>query len=175
MTATVELSHFFDRAIRASFRDLSFRDDPVAEYLADLLTRFARTENVYPRGRTLPRLESVVDMLLEIQNVWREDSPSFQPEHEVLVRRHIGDYAMFMTGVFRERVERVASTGFYVAEGKRAYQFVSEHERAGARREAPIFRRLADRFEAYARALDYARHVHFVDHPQHPFFRFGFG
>ena len=170
----MELRQFFDRAIRASFRDLSFRDDPAADYLSDLLTRFARTENLFPRGHTLPRLETVVDMMLEVQNVWREDTRWWRPEHEVLIRRHIGDYTMFMTGVFRERVERVASTGLYVAQGKRAYEFVSEHDRASARREAPIFRRLADRFESYARALDYARHAHFVAHPQLPFFRFGF-
>jgi len=28
---------------------------------------------------------------------------SFAPEHEVTVRRHIGDYTLFMLGVFRER------------------------------------------------------------------------
>ena len=60
----MELRRFFDRAIRASFSDLAFRDDPVVPYLADLLTRFARTENLFPRGATVPRLETVVDMVI---------------------------------------------------------------------------------------------------------------
>ena len=47
-------------------------------------------------------------MLLDIERSW-EGSPGFEPEREVTVRRHIGDYTLFMTGVFRERVERVAS------------------------------------------------------------------
>jgi hypothetical protein len=170
----VELRRFFDRAVRATFADLALRDDPTAPYLADLLTRFARTEHLHPRGVAVPRLESVVDMLLEIGSAWREDLPSWQPEREVYVRRHIGDYTLFMTGVFRERVEQVASTGFYITEGKRAYRFVSEHERA-RRDGGPVFRRLADRFEHYAGALDYARRVHFADAPHHPFFRLGFG
>lgn len=175
MGRRLELRSFFDRAIRASFQDLAIRDDATAGYLADLLTRFARTENLFPAGVSLPRLETVVDMLLDAQAVWREDSAWFRPEYEVTVRRHIGDYTLFMTGLFPERVERVASTGYYISQGKRAYQFVSEHDRASARSTAPIYRRLADRFESYARTLDYARRVYFADHPQQPFFRLGFG
>jgi hypothetical protein len=167
----VELRNFFERAIRASFRDLALQDEPAASYLADLLTRFVRTENVYPRGVALPRLETVVDMLLDIQAAWQEDSPYFRPEHEVTVRRHIGDYTMFMIGVFRERVERMASTGYYISQGKCAYRFVSEHARVGAGAAAPPYRRLAERFESYAGALDYARRVHFPEGPSHPFLR----
>jgi hypothetical protein len=76
-------------------------------------------------------------------------------------------------------VERTASVGYYVGQGKRAYQFVSEHGRATSRAEAaaaaPLFRRLADRFEGYAGALDYTRRVYFADHPAHPFFQLRFG
>ena len=178
MIPAVELRAFFDRAIRASFHDLAIGNDPASPYLADLLTRFARTENLYPCGTTIPRLETVVDMLLETQAVW-EDTASFRPEHEVVVRRHIGDFTLFMTGIFRERVEQTASVGYYVGQGKRAYHFVSEHGRATSRASAaavaPLFRRLADRFESYAGALDYARRVHFMDHPSHPFFELRFG
>jgi hypothetical protein len=84
-----------------------------------------------------------------------------------------------MTGIFRERVERTVSVGYYVGQGKRAYHFVSEHGRATSRADAaaaaPLFRRLADRFEAYAGALDYARRVYFIDNPTHPFFQLRFG
>jgi hypothetical protein len=173
----VELRAFFDRALRASFHDLALGNDPASPYLADLLTRFARTENLYPRGVTLPRLETVVDMLLETETVW-EDPQHFRPEHEVTVSRHIGDFTLFMTGIFRERVERTASTGYYISQGKRAYHFVWEHDRASPRAAAdaaPLYRRLADGFERYAGALDYTRRVYFIDHPAHPFFRLRFG
>lgn len=166
----VELRRFFEEAVRASFHDLALDDPAAARYLADLLTRFARTEELYPRGVTVPRLETVVDMLLEIQAAWTgPDDLNFRPEREVEVRRHIGDYTLFMTGVFRERVERASSTAFYVAQGKRAYHFVWEHARARARdAAAPAFRRLAEHFERYAGALDYARRVHFVGGPDLP-------
>lgn len=168
----MELRSFFDRAIRASFHHLALQDEPAATYLADLLTRFARTENLYPHGLALPRLETVVDMLLEIQAAWEAEGAWFRPEHEVTVRRHIGDYTLFMIGVFRERVERVASTGYYISQGKRAYRFVSEHARVRAGISAPPYRRLAERFECYAGALDYARRVHFPESPGHSSLRF---
>ena len=140
-----------------------------------MLTRFARTEVLYPRGTVMPRLETVVDMLLEIQHVWQDDSPDFRPEHEVTLRRHIGDYTLFMTGLFPERVRSMASMSYYVTEGKRAYHFVSEHDRARGGRDRAPYRRLAERFEGYMRALDYARRAHFVDPGLHPFFRLHFG
>jgi hypothetical protein len=166
----VELRRFFERAVQASFRDLAVRDEPVAGYLADLLTRFARTEQLFPPGVAVPRLDTVVDLLLEVQAAW--DAEHFGPERELSVRRHIGDYTLFMIGLFRERVERVASTGFYISQGRRAYRFVSEHGRATGRtpeRQAgPLYARLAERFEHYAWALDYARRVHFHDAPALP-------
>ena len=140
-----------------------------------MLTRFARTENLFPRGTVMPRLETVVDMLLEIQHVWRDDTPDFRPEHEVNVRRHIGDYTLFMTGLFPERVHRTASMSYYVTEGKRAYRFVSEHDRTRGGGERAPYRRLADRFEAYMRALDYARRAYFFDPGLPPMFRLTFG
>jgi len=170
----VELRRFFDQVIRASFHDLALDGDPAAPYLVDLLTRFARTEHLHPRALTLPRLESVVDMMLEIQAVWEVDTAEFRPEHEVNVRRHIGDYTLFMMGIFPERVRREATTDFYIAQGQRAYRFVSEHARASGRGTPPPYRRLAERFESYAGALDYARRVHFYDVPHHPFFRLTF-
>src|SRR5713101_9273031 len=130
-------------------------------YLADLLTRFARTEALYAvRDLPIRRLDTVADSLLAIQRVWEWESPDFNPESERALRRHIGDYTLFMTGVFREHVDRLAVTGYYEDEGRRAYRFVSETARTGGQTEAPLFRRLSDRFEHYAGVLSYARKVY---------------
>jgi hypothetical protein len=68
---------------------------------------------------------------------------------------------MFMTGVFREHVERLSATDYYLREGRRAYRFVSETARADESKDAPLYRRLSERFEHYAGALTYARKVYF--------------
>jgi hypothetical protein len=156
------LPRFFQRVTRQSFRDLALDDLAVAQYLADLLTRFARTEALHA-VRELPvrRLETVADSLLAIQEAWDFSSPAFHPEAEQRLRRHIGDYTLFMTGVFREYVERLAVTDYYQHEGRRAYRFVSEAARAGGQEQATLFRRLSERFEQYAGALSYARKVYF--------------
>src|SRR5262249_57493064 len=105
-------------------------------------------------------------MLLEAGTAW--DGSYFQPEHEVTVSQHIGDFTLFMTGIFRERVEQTASVGYYVGQGKRAYHFVSEHGRATSQASAavaaPLFRRLADRFQGYSGPPHYTRPVPLVDH-----------
>src|SRR5262249_60260517 len=106
-------------------------DPPVVHYLAELLTRFAHTEALYAvRRRPGRRLDSIVDHLRAIQDAWDVDSPQFRPEAEQSLRRHIGDYTLFMIGVFREHVERLAVAGYYEDEGRRAYRFVSETARA---------------------------------------------
>lgn len=166
------LKRFFDRTVRRSFGDLEIHDDKAAGYLSDLLTRFARAENLYPLSVTGTRLESVSEHLLEIQRVWEFDTPHFNPVRERELRRQIGDYTLFMTGLFREHVEGMSVTGYYVREGKRAYRFVSEHDRASTRPEARLFWTLADRFEGFAGALTYMRKAYFRPElaPPHPFF-----
>ena len=156
------LPRFFDRVTRRAFGDLALDDPPAARYLADLLARFARAEALYAvQAATARRLDTVADSLLAIQRAWDVAAPEFNPGEERALRRHIGDYTLFMTGIFRDHVERLAVTGYYQDEGRRAYRFVSEAARAGGQPDAPLFRRLSDRFEQYAGALSYARKVYF--------------
>jgi hypothetical protein len=156
------LPRFFDRVLRQSFRDLACDDQAVVGYLVDVLTRFASAEALHT-VRALPtrRLETVAGALLAITDVWDLDSPSFDPTAEYALRRHIGDYTLFMTGVFREHVERHALVDFYEHEGRRAYRFVADVARAQGRGDAALFARLAQRFEHFAGALTYARKVYF--------------
>src|SRR5436309_10434158 len=125
------LTRFFDRVTRQAFGDLALDDPPAASYLADLLTRFARADTLHAvQAVATRRLETVADALLAIQSAWDINSPTFSPEQERALRRHIGDYTLFMTGIFRDHVDRLAITGYYEHEGRRAYRFVSETARA---------------------------------------------
>jgi hypothetical protein len=156
------LPRFFEAVTRRAFGDLAIDDAPALRYLTALLTRFVRSEALRAI-RELPgrRLDSVTDSLLAIQDVWATDSPDFDPGAERALRRQIGDYTLFMTGIFRDHVDRLAVTGYYEQEGRRAYRFVAEMARARSEADAPLYRRLSDRFEMYAGALTYARKVYF--------------
>lgn len=173
------LPRFFESVTRQAFDDLAIDDAPALRYLTDLLTRFVRTEALRIVREIPPaKLDTVTDALLAIQHVWATDGGAFNPGTERALRRQIGDYALFMTGIFRDHVDRLAVTGYYEHEGSRAYRFVAELARAGAEPDAPLYRRLADRFEMYAGALAYTRKVYFRVHavpagawPADPFFR----
>jgi hypothetical protein len=156
------LKRFFDRLVRRSLEDLRMGGaDPVADYLSGLLARFARTDQLYAlHSAAGERLETVVEMLLEVGRSWEFDRPHFNPFREREVRQHIGDFTLFMIGVFREHVERRASTGLYVREGKRAYQVVADFQRSALKADARLFARLADQFEGYATALQYMKRVY---------------
>jgi len=163
------LPRFFQRVTQRSFGDLALDDAAAASYLADLLTRFARSEALYAVRDLAPRrLEGVGAALAAIERAWDAGSPHFRPESERALRRHIGDYTLFMTGVFREHVDRLAVTSFYEAEGSRAYRFVSETARTGGLPDAPLYRRLSERFEHYAGVLTYARKVYMRAEPWAP-------
>jgi hypothetical protein len=155
------LARFFDRLVRRSLADLGLGGEAVADYLTVLLCRFARTEQLYAIRDAAGRpLDSVVALLGEAERTWAFDAPDFDPYRERAVRQHIGDYALFMTGLFREHVEQRAGLGLYLREGPRAYRVVADFERAALGPQARLFTALAARFESYAGALGYMRRVH---------------
>ncbi len=163
------LPRFFEHVTRQSFRDLALDDPAVVRYLTDLLTRFARSEALYAvHEAAARRLTTVTESLLAIERVWDLEAPTFNPGEEVTLRRQVGDYTLFMTGIFREHVERLAVVDYYEREGRRAYHFVSETARARGQADAPVFRRLSARFPYWAGALQYARKVYFGHEPWPP-------
>jgi hypothetical protein len=164
------LKEFFAWATRRTFWDLNFRDKKVTDYICTLLTDFARTENLYrlrdQRGR---RLESVVEMLLEAQEVAYADAPLAR-EREI--RKYLGDYVLFMTGMFKEYTDHLSLTSYYLEEGMRAYWSVSEIDHVRYHPDAVLFRELADKFEFCVGGLNYLRTLFFTEGGDDPFEQF---
>ncbi|MDZ7378895.1 MAG: hypothetical protein ONB06_06050, partial [candidate division KSB1 bacterium] len=77
------------------------------------------------------------------------------------IRRHVGDYTMFMTGIFREYVTNIGVLDLYMKQGELAYLEVSELDEIAERQTAPLFRRLFREFERLSGALDYMKKVYF--------------
>jgi hypothetical protein len=133
-------------------------DREVIAYVADLLTEFTHVDNLYRiRNSRGKRLEEVGEMLAESDPLTR--AASFDRERQV--RKHIGDYTLFMTGLFPEYVASLPRRGLrldsvidYVKAGKESYRIVAafdQFEYCGA---APLFRRLADEFECCVYGLN---------------------
>ncbi len=93
------LHSFFYRNLKNTFADLNLRNRFALEYIATVLTRFARTENLY-RIKQLPKykLESVVESLLELEASRRSEDPISEND-EILIRKHVADFTLFMSGI----------------------------------------------------------------------------
>ena len=142
---------------------LRYEDPDVIGYLADLLTDFTHIDNVYKiRSASGQRVEEVAEMLLEGDLLHRADSIARERE----VHKHIGDYTLFMAGLFPEAVQRLRSRRVvmsgdaltdYVKTGKRSYRTVAEFTFEGYGEVAPLYRKLSEQFELCVFGLGYVR------------------
>ena len=139
------LRRMFDDLVRRHFFHTAQLPHPaLAEYVSALLTDFTCAEHTYrirnARGR---KLEDVVEMLIASNPLL--DASSFDREREV--RKHIGDFALFFTGLFPEAVAslprlRPFSIDMfvdYMAAGKESYRVVAAFDLFEYRDEAPLF------------------------------------
>ena len=86
---------------------------------------------------------------------------SFDREREV--HKHIGDFALFWTGVYPEMLRhfraahRADHLVDYVAQGRRSYQIASTFDHGPYAGEAPVLRRLSEQFETCMLGLNLVR------------------
>src|SRR5574341_412341 len=152
------LRGFFGKLIRMSFYDLGKdKDTQVASYLTEVLADFVNTEKLYKiRGSEGKKLETVVEMILDTLGSSQETS-----KWERDLRKYIGDFTLFMTGVFRDYVIKGSYLHYYINEGTRSYFLVSKFDLQTGKGNPVIFTRLSKEFEFYSGALDYMRKVYF--------------
>ena len=148
------LEPFFREAVRNSYEGkLGFFDSEVTGYVARMLCEFSEVENLYKVrdqvGRPIEELESMVRASDPVHGT----ATSF--DHERAVRKHIGDYALFVAGIYPEAIDpnrqsrclRHPSLGELIQVGKESYHIVSQFNLFEYEEEAPLFTRLSDGFE----------------------------
>jgi hypothetical protein len=154
------LRALFQHLVRGNFRRGAQLDDAeLADYVSRMLTEFTHVENMYRiRNARGQRLADVAEMLIESNPLL--DAPSF--DRERAVRKHVGDFTLFFTGLFPEAVASlpklrplsVDTFVDYVAAGKESYRVVSAFNLFEYREEAPLFGRLAFHFEQCVHGLN---------------------
>jgi hypothetical protein len=149
----VSTRFYFYILIRHVFRRSDIQDRAVADYVAEVLAEFARTERarcVVP-GQTNP-LDYLFEMLTALKTA--DDRTSF------FIRVHIGNHSLFLSGVFPERIRfRAEMRGFpdlkyYEGLGRTHFRMASDHRLAQKYEVAKIYNTLAERFQATRRALN---------------------
>lgn len=149
----VSTRFYFYVLVRHAFRRAGLQSREVADYVAEVLAEFARSERarcVVP-GQAAS-FEYLFEMLSALRNA--DDRTRF------VIRAHIGNYSLFLAGVFPDRIRfRSESRGFpnlryYEGLGRTQYRMASDHRLAQRYELAAVFATLADRFEATRAALN---------------------
>jgi len=157
------LREYFHQVVRQSFGQVGIYDSEVAQYVAEVMTEFARSENLYPlRGRSGRKIDSVVEMLAREPAVPADETDVLRQR---MLRKYVGDYALFMSGVFRKYVEGRGVLDYYMREGSRSYRTVSELDLALYRSGYYLYEELSTKFEYYSGALDFMRKTRFAVTP----------
>jgi hypothetical protein len=144
---------YFYILVRHVFKSSGIRDRKVADYVAEVLAEFARSERgscTLP-GQTHP-LDYFFEMLAALQSA--DERTSFH------IRAHIGNYSLFLSGVFPDRIRlRAERRGFpdlkyYESLGRAQFRAASDHRLAQRYDVSEIFSILAERFETTRLALN---------------------
>ena len=162
---------FFELIARHYDGDVGLHSSAVHEYVADMLTEFCGTEQLYKiRDASGRALHDVGEMLIQSDPIYGP-APSFDRERQV--RKHIGDYTLFFTGMFPESVNRwrlrrarVENFVDFMKAGKESYYIVSKFDQFEYARVAPLFKQLSDDFERCVYGLNMVKNeLREIQHP----------
>jgi hypothetical protein len=162
ISADHPIRELFSSLVQRAFHyQLGFDNPGVSRYVSDVLVDFVHRDSIYrvqdARGK---RLEEVAEMLVE--GDVSLNAGSFEREREV--HKHIGDFALFWTGIYPEMLRHFrASTRRdhlidYVEQGRKSYQIASTFQYGAYADEAPVLRQIADQFETCMLGLHMVRH-----------------
>lgn len=147
------LEPFFHQAVRNSYEGkLGLHDPEVTGYVARMLCEFIAADNLFsmrdPVGRPMDEL---TEMMRAADPVL---GPASSFDAERALRKHIGDYALFVAGMYpeaagsaRRQRRHQPSLEELIRAGKESYFIVSQFNLFEYEREAPLFARLSDQFE----------------------------
>jgi hypothetical protein len=144
---------YFYILVRNVFRRSGVAERSVADYVAEVLAEFAQSE----RARcVIPGSMNSLDYFFEMLSALNaaDDRTSF------FIRAHIGNYSLFFSGVFPDRIRfRAEARGFpdvkyYDSLGRSQFRAASDHHLAQKYDVAEIFSTLSERFETTRRALN---------------------
>jgi hypothetical protein len=172
ISETHPIRHLFRELVQRQYGGgVGLHDTAIHEYVANMLTEFCEVEHLYKvRDATGRPLQDVGEMLLESDPVYGPAS-SFEREREV--RKHIGDFALFFTGMFPESInhwrlrrQRLEDFIDFVKAGKESYFIVSKFDQFEYAQVAPVFKRLSGEFERCVYGLNMVKNE--LQEMQHP-------
>lgn len=143
---------YFYVLIRHVLKSTGLGDRNVSDYLASLLENFSHTARLRsPADGNSNPVQYVSDMLIALQKA--------TPAQSFLIRAHVGNYSLFITGMFHDTVERRSQRGapdvsFYEDVGRANFRAVARHELARSCALTGIYDKLSEGFHDVRLALN---------------------
>jgi heat shock protein HspQ len=151
LVAVTNLREFFHDSIQTALRQQHVDvDDHTEHYVVNVLTTFARSEELYENTPDGIRLKPLAHMLAEASEA------RTQQQRDSALRR-LGDVSLFIAGFFAQSFARkLVDIDYHVAMGGRAYGTLAENMRNTVRGQAfaAVFLELAQKFQRLVDVLN---------------------
>lgn len=151
LVAVTNLREFFHDSVQTALRKQRVAvDDHTEHYVVNVLTMFARSEELYERTPEGVRLKPLARMLADAS-----EAPSSQQRDETL--RRLGDVSLFVAGFFAQSFARkLVDIDYHIAMGGRAYGTLADNLRGSIRGQAfaAVFLELAQKFQRLVDVLN---------------------
>jgi hypothetical protein len=151
LVAVTNLREFFHDSVQAALRKQRVDvDDHTEHYVVNILTMFARSEELYDSTPEGVRLKPLAHMLADAS-----EAPSPQQRDEAL--RRLGDVSLFVAGFFAQSFARkLIDIDYHIAMGGRAYGTLADNLRGTIRGQAfaTVFLELAQKFQRLVDVLN---------------------
>lgn len=149
---SISSQFYFYVLARHVLQQAGINDRKLCDYVASLLETFSRMNGLRAphladeRGR-----QYISDMLIALTRA--------SAEQAFLLRAHVGNYSLFISGIFHESTQRRSRRGapdlkFYEQIGRSNYQLVASHATARRCELNDVYENLAERFREVRLALN---------------------
>jgi hypothetical protein len=151
--ARASLSLFCYAVVRQALRRIGEGDRALADYVAAIMLHFGQ------RSRAL-RISDVDDAEYDTLAALLDATDGPDPRRNFLVRQHLGNYALWLSGMFPDMIAHQRSRrggpdlDYYEDLGRLGFQLAADHRLAQEHGMDALFREVAERFPALRVALN---------------------
>jgi hypothetical protein len=151
LVAVTNLREFFHDSVQTALRKQHVDvDDHTEHYVVNVLTMFARSDELFEQTPEGTRLRPLAHMLAAAA-----DAPTAQLRDQAL--RRLGDVSLFIAGFFAQSFARkLVDVDYHIAMGGRAYGTLADSMRSSIRGQAfaAVFLELAQKFQRLVDVLN---------------------
>ncbi len=139
--------------VRHALRDFGESERAVADYVASIVVHFAHGDHAHRIAEHDDEKYATLSALLA-------DATGADPRRTFLVRQHLGNYALWLSGLFPDHVTLKhwrrggPDMSYYDEMGRQGFLLAAEHRLADSTGMKPIFERAASEFPLIRQALN---------------------